>query len=212
MNCPLCKNEKNVLFEKAAARNFFQCENCNLVFVPDEELVSIDDEKTRYEFHHNSIDDAGYRNFLNRLCSAVVERIPAGAEGLDFGCGPESSLSVLFNEAGFQCADYDLFFRNDPAALNRQYDFLTCSETIEHFRNPKAELERFLKIVKPGGRIGIMTQLYDEAPAAFADWFYIRDPTHIRFFSRRTLEWLTEQYSLSAEFLPDGIVVFKNRG
>jgi hypothetical protein len=91
-----------------------------------------------------------------------------GARGLDFGCGREPTLSVLFEEAGFPCANYDLHYFNDPAVLNTQYDFLTCSETMEHFRNPREEFEKLLSLVKPGGWIGIMTQLRDDAPKSIA--------------------------------------------
>ncbi len=138
----------------------------------------------------------------------MIERIPADAAGLDFGCGPKPGLSVLFEECGFQCENYDLYYMNNPSVFERQYDFLTCSETIEHFRNPRAEFEQFLRLVKPDGTIGIMTQLYDETATSFEEWFYIRDITHIRFFSRRTFEWLAKYYRLTAEFLPDGIVIF----
>jgi hypothetical protein len=141
-----------------------------------------------------------------------------GAHGLDFGCGREPTLSVLFEEAGFPCANYDLYYFNNPAVLEKQYDFLTCSETIEHFRNPCEEFERFLQLVKPGGWIGIMTQLRDSAPP-FERWFYKDDATHVCFFSRQSFQWLSTACSrkrvtrektcdLHVEFHPDGVVLF----
>ncbi len=131
-----------------------------------------------------------------------------GAHGLDFGCGQKPTLSVLFEEAGCACDNYDLHFANDPAVLEKQYDFLTCSETMEHFCRPRKEFERFLRLVKPGGWIGIMTQLRDEAPP-FSTWFYKDDTTHVCFFSRQTFQWLEKQYGLHAEFHPNGVVLFQ---
>ncbi len=131
-----------------------------------------------------------------------------GACGLDFGCGQEPTLSVLFEEAGYACANYDLHFANDPAILEKQYDFLTCSETMEHFCRPREEFERFLKLVKPGGWIGIMTQLRDEAPP-FSTWFYKDDATHICFFSRKSFQWLEKTCGLNTEFHPDSVVFFQ---
>jgi SAM-dependent methyltransferase len=130
---------------------------CDLVFVPPEFHLSPEAEKARYEFHSHSLADSGYRDFLNRLFQPLEKVLPPGARGLDFGCGREPTLSVLFEEAGFPCANYDLHYFNDPAVLGKQYDFLTCSETMEHFRNPREEFERFLRLVKPGGMMIVAT-------------------------------------------------------
>jgi SAM-dependent methyltransferase len=136
----------------------------------------------------------------------LVKKLPSGATGLDFGCGQESTLSVLFKEAGFECADYDLHFANDPAVLEKQYNFLACSETMEHFQNPREEFESILRLVKPGGWIGIMTQLRDEAPP-FSTWFYKDDATHVCFFSRKTFQWLENQYGLHLELHSNGVML-----
>jgi hypothetical protein len=42
----------------------------------------------------------------------------------------------MLAEAGHAMALYDPFFRPDPAALERDYDFITCTETAEHFHHP----------------------------------------------------------------------------
>ena len=225
--CPLCANGATERFYCDRKREFFQCLECDLVFVPPEFRLSPEAEKARYDFHQQSLTDSGYRDFLNRLfqpltralrerpreCGAVTEgngktKLSPGARGLDFGCGQEPTLSVLFKEAGCACDNYDLHFANDPAVLEKQYDFLTCSETMEHFSRPHEEFERFLKLVKPGGWIGIMTQLRDSAPP-FEKWFYKDDATHVCFFSRKTFQWLEKQCGLHAEFHPNGVVLFQ---
>jgi hypothetical protein len=206
--CPLCASKATEPFHRDRKREFFQCLECDLVFVPSEFHLSSEAEKARYDFHSQSLDDSGYRDFLNRLFHPVQKKLLLGAHGLDFGCGSEPTLSVLFEESGFPCANYDLHFANNPAVLEKQYDFLTCSETMEHFQNPHAEFERFLRLVKPGGWIGIMTQLRDEAPP-FEKWFYKDDATHVCFFTRQTFQWLEKTYGLRAEFHPDGVVLFQ---
>jgi hypothetical protein len=211
LNCPLCASEATELFYRGKKREFFQCLECDLVFVPPKFHPSPDAEKARYEFHSQSLADSGYRDFLDRLFRPLAEKLPLGACGLDFGCGREPTLSVLFEEAGFPCANYDLYYLNDPAVLEKQYDFLTCSETMEHFRNPREEFERLIRLVKPGGWIGIMTQLRDSAPP-FGTWFYKDDVTHVSFFSRRTFQWLGKTCGLRVEFHPDSVVLFQAPG
>ena len=207
-NCPLCASKATEPFHRDRKREFFRCLECDLVFVPPELHLSPEAEKARYKFHSQSLADSGYRDFLNRLFRPLQKKLSPGARGLDFGCGQEPTLSVLFEEAGFTCDNYDLHFANDPAVLETQYDFLTCSETMEHFCRPREEFERFLRLVKPGGWIGIMTQLRDEAPP-FEKWFYKDDATHVCFFSRKTFQWLEKTYGLRAEFHPDSVVLFQ---
>ena len=205
--CPLCASKATELFYRDQKREFFQCLECDLVFVPPEFHLSLEAEKARYDFHSHSLEDFGYRKFLNRLFQPLETKLPLGARGLDFGCGREPTLSVLFEEVGFPCANYDLHYFNDPTVLETQYDFLTCSETMEHFQNPRAEFERFLRLVKPGGWIGIMTQLRNDAPP-FEKWFYKDDATHVCFFSRKTFQWLENAYGLKLEFHSDSVMLF----
>ncbi len=206
--CPLCANSATERFYRDRKREFFQCLECDLVFVPPEFHLSPEAEKARYDFHSQSLTDPGYRDFLSRLFQPLKNKLPPGVRGLDFGCGREPSLSILFEEAGFPCANYDLHYFNDPTVLEKQYDFVTCSETMEHFQNPREEFERLLSLVKPGGWIGIMTQLRDSAPP-FEKWFYKDDATHVCFFSRRTFQWLGKAYMLSVEFCPESVVLFQ---
>jgi SAM-dependent methyltransferase len=217
-NCLLCASEATESFHRDRKREFFQCLECDLVFVPPEFHLSPEAEKARYDFHRQSLTDSGYRDFLNRLFGPLETKLTPGVRGLDFGCGQEPTLSVLFEEAGYGCDNYDLHFTNDPAVLEKQYDFLTCSETMEHFCHPREEFERLLRLVEPGGWIGIMTQLRDE-PASpelrrssappFSTWFYKDDATHVCFFSRKTFQWLEKTYGLHAELHPNGVVLFQ---
>jgi SAM-dependent methyltransferase len=181
---------------------------CDLVFVTPEFHLSPEAEKERYDFHSHSLEDSGYRNFLNRLFQPLEKILPSGARGLDFGCGRTPTLSVLFEDAGLACDNYDLHYADDPAVLEKQYDFLTCSETMEHFKNPRAEFERFLRLVKPGGWIGIMTQLRDSAPP-FDKWFYKDDATHLCFFSQKSFQWLEKTHDLKLESHSGGVMIFQ---
>lgn len=209
--CPLCCSGKTALVCTDRRRTFFQCPECDLIFVPERFHLPPAEEKARYDFHQNDPADSNYRNFLNRLFQPLEKKLPPGSHGLDFGCGPGPTLSLMFEEAGHHCENYDLHYANEPALLERQYDFLTCSETMEHLYRPREEFERFLRLVKPGGWIGIMTQLHDEAPVPFERWHYKDDETHVCFFSRRTFETMSEIYMIPAEFHPDSVVLFQNQ-
>lgn len=207
-NCPLCDHTPEH-FCRDRNRDYLRCPRCDLIFVPEKDLLSPAEEKSRYDFHQNDPTDSRYRNFLNRLFQPLENKLKPGARGLDFGCGPGPTLSLMFEEAGYDCAIYDLYYANDPAVFNEQYDFLTCSETMEHMVRPGEEFERFVSLVKPGGWIGIMTQLHDEAPVPFERWHYKDDETHVCFFSKKSFQTLEKTYDLRLELHSDSVVLFQ---
>jgi 2-polyprenyl-3-methyl-5-hydroxy-6-metoxy-1,4-benzoquinol methylase len=134
--------------------------------------------------------------------------LPAGARGIDYGCGPGPTLSVMFAESGFSMVDYDPFFFAQGATLRDHYDFLTCSEAMEHFYTPALEWQRIQGLVRRGGWIGIMTARVDEVDD-FSTWYYKEDPTHVCFYARETFLWLADRDGMDAEFHGSSVVLLR---
>ena len=91
-------------------RNYVSCGKCRLVFVPNKFHLSASDEKEIYDQHQNNPDDSGYRVFLSRLLTPLVERLEPNRTGLDFGSGPGPTLSVMLSEKGHEMDIYDPFY------------------------------------------------------------------------------------------------------
>jgi hypothetical protein len=92
--------------------------------------------------------------------------------------------------------------------LARQYDFVTCTEVAEHFHHPARDWARLTTLVKPGGWLGVMTQL---APPdeLFLQWRYRRDPTHVCFYGPATFEWLALRFGFTMERERSDVVVLQ---
>ena len=191
--CPLCRSQKTVLLfttrDEASGRDFHHCSTCDLAFVPRQFHLTERAEKERYLQHNNDPDDQDYRSFLSRLFDPLSDRLKPGATGLDYGAGPGPALAAMMREAGFDVRIYDPFFYRDGSVLETTYDFITCSEVAEHFSDPRAEFERFQALLKPRGWLGVMTGMLD-GWREFPGWYYHRDPTHVAFYSRRTMDWI----------------------
>jgi hypothetical protein len=188
LHCPLCGTLGAVHFHRDSRREYLRCMECSLVFVPPGYYLGKVQEKAEYDLHQNRPDDPGYRRFLSRLAGPLLERIPAGARGLDFGCGPGPALAAMLVEAGCEVNLYDVFYRPQTEVLNLSYQFITATEVVEHLHEPGAELARLWQMLEPGGYLGVMTKLVIDA-AAFTSWHYKNDPTHICFFSDTTWKW-----------------------
>lgn len=98
----------------------------------------------------------------------------------------------MLAERGFPTNDYDPHFFPDEAPLSRQYDFLICTEVLEHLRRPAEDLARLDGLLKAGGLLGVMTGVLED-DAAFAGWWYRTDFTHISFYRPETLAWIAER-------------------
>ena len=205
--CPLCFSVQSAFFHRDKQRGFLRCRQCALVFVPAKSHLSKADEKSYYDFHQNSPLDSGYRSFLGRLSTPLLEQLKMGSQGLDFGSGPGPTLSLMLEAAGHSVALYDPFFAPDQTVFAREYDFITCSEVVEHLRAPGRELRRLWALLKPGGLLAIMTKrVIDQA--AFARWHYKNDPTHIVFFSAQTFNWLGKSWQIEPVFRGADVVFF----
>lgn len=209
MDCPLCYQRDITYFFKDKRRQYLHCNCCELVFADPLTLLSAEEELAQYQLHQNDLNDDGYRRFLSRLASPLLTALPATAvKGLDFGCGPGPLLALMLTEAGHQMAVWDPFFANDPAVLQQQYDFISCSEAIEHFVRPAEEWALWLTMLAPGGILAIMTKRYTSLEA-FAQWHYKNDPTHVSFFSKQTFIFLAQRDGFRISFPADDVVLLQ---
>lgn len=209
-HCPLCDAADIRAFHKDKRRDYLQCGRCELVFVPPQFHLSYAAEKAQYDLHENTLQDDGYRKFLSRLTSPLIERLPARASGLDFGCGPAPLLAAIMEDAGFRMQNYDIYYADERAVLNRSYDFIAATEVVEHLSQPGKELMRLWLMLQPGGYLAIMTKLVLDREA-FSRWHYIRDPTHISFFSRATWSWWARQHGAICEFVGADVIFLKRQ-
>jgi SAM-dependent methyltransferase len=205
--CPLCGGASTVSYHEDAGREYRLCTLCMLIFVPPAMLPTPLEEVLRYVEHENSRDDPRYEQFLRRLADPLSARLPCGARGLDFGSGPTPVLAELLTADGFPTASYDPFFAPDESLLDGVYDFIACSETVEHLHHPGEVFDRFSRILKPGGTVGVMTRFYGhEAP--FERWWYRRDPTHVSFYREETMRWIGQRHGWRVEFPVANVAIF----
>ena len=206
MNCVVCRQPEPVPLMAVGGRDYWRCERCQARFLDPGQQPDRSAEKQEYDRHQNDPGDAGYRGFLNRLAEPLLERLPSGSRGLDYGCGPGPALAAMLREAGHHMAVYDPIYAPDEDALTSRYEFITCTEVVEHFHDPAGEFERLVSLLEPGGWLGIMTRFQTD-DARFAGWHYRRDPTHVVFYRPATFEWLGQHLGLAVETRPPDVVL-----
>lgn len=209
--CPVCRDRRLVHLMAVSGRDYWRCAACEARLLDPRQLPSRGEELAHYRLHRNDPGDPGYRRFLGRLADPLLERLAPGSEGLDFGCGPGPALATMLDEAGHRMALYDPFFEPDAATLDRTYDFVTCSETAEHFHHPADEFDRLDRLLRPGGWLALMTSFQTD-DTRFADWHYRRDPTHVVFYREATLRLIAGQRGWSCEIPAPDVALMRKAG
>ena len=208
--CPLCVRDScSTPFFADRHRRYYRCEHCALVYAKRRSLPRAAEEKAIYDLHQNGAADPGYRHFLSRLANPLLQRLrPEQVQGLDFGCGPGPALAMMLEEAGREMSLFDPFYYPNTWALEQVYDFICCTEAIEHFHRPAHEWKLLNNLLAPDGCLAIMTQMLIH-PNRFARWTYKNDPTHVSFFSRETFAFLAERDGFECEFVGDNVVLMQ---
>jgi hypothetical protein len=179
-----------------------------LVFVPNAYHLTAEEEKARYDLHENNPGDQDYRRFLRRFFDPMNKVLDNNSYGLDFGSGPGPTLHVMFEEAGHTMEIYDIFFADDRSVLKKEYDFICATEVVEHLHCPMRELDKLWSCLKPKGYLGLMTKFVVDN-ASFQNWHYIRDDTHVTFFSKPTFQWIARQWDAKYSFSGEQVVIFQ---
>lgn len=195
--CPVCGAKSDALIE-VDDKTYFRCPTCAVRFLDPSVRLSREDEYAHYLHHENDVNDPGYRRFLSKLADPLLDRLQPGSKGLDYGCGPGPALAAMLREAGHDMAIFDPFFAPDPAPLSAVYDFVTCTETAEHFHDPAGDFSRLRDLVRPGGWLAVMT-CFQTDDDRFANWHYRKDPTHVVFYRAETFEHLARQWGWRCE-------------
>ncbi|MBE8189532.1 MAG: class I SAM-dependent methyltransferase [Candidatus Thioglobus sp.] len=209
--CPLCfENQVQIYCQnnsKNDLKDYLHCQKCDLVFAEKAFHLSKSEEKARYDLHQNNSADLKYRQFLSQVFDPVIQLIPPNSKGLDFGSGPGPTLSEMFSQRGFSVDLFDKFYANNPAIFANKYDFITATEVAEHLAEPGFELGRLYEMLEVGGILALMTKMLNPN-IDFKSWYYKDDPTHICFFSERTMRFLAKFWGAKVEFQNENVVLF----
>lgn len=197
--CPFGCDETVGAFAVVGVRRYDRCPSCGGVGMDPSAMLSPSEEFEHYKTHQNDPADQRYREFLRPLAEELQVRLARHQDGLDFGCGPGPGLAVMLADEGHRITLFDPFFHPNLPALEQRYDFIICCEVAEHFHSPDFEFARLAGRLRPGGWIGIMTSLIP-TDRPFPSWHYVKDPTHVSFYTPDTLRRIASRNGLACEF------------
>ncbi|MDE1905773.1 MAG: class I SAM-dependent methyltransferase [Rhodospirillales bacterium] len=111
---------------------------------------------------------------------------------LDFG-GGNGQFTAHLRNAGFSVADtYDPFMPPHDVRPTRQYDIVTCFETIEHSHDPNKIVDEIISFLAEGGLIILSTLLQplDFEKTGLAWWYAGPRNGHVSLHSKKSFAHL----------------------
>ncbi len=218
-DCPICASRETVWVSETEADTykFSNCRNCNFVFLNP--MPSRDELSELYETNTYEITQDWYPKSASRIRRALgrsLRLLPhiCRKEVLDVGCGGGFMTEAMricgarasgvdinpvaiayarnrFAKNSFFCEDFDAFLERKLV-----YDFVYCSDLLEHIGDLDYMMSFFCRVVRLGGRIYINTPDYDhpKVPPNLKDWDVFGPPYHVQFFNFQNAGLLFDEF------------------
>ena len=197
-SCKICSGSVRTIGCQQFEADYYYCTKCKFLSRDDQKILPAKQEQNRYLHHTNTLENTGYvdmlKTFIDKSITPFKQNIKTA---LDFGSGPGPVLSQLLREMGYETDIYDIYFAPGRVYLDKTYDLITCTEVLEHLKDPLETMKMLKDRLNPGGILAVMTLFHpvyeisstpDQLPCEkiFKDWWYRRDPTHRSFFRPET--------------------------
>lgn len=228
--CYLCQSSRTRR-PYASLPKIWACEECGLIFhYPKPDLCFLKEHYGEGYFISRSSVETGYDNYLRdeenirrsfRRRFRYIERfLPKPGRLLDVGCAAGFFLSEaskkswnaegieisafaakLAKNSGFQVFEGAL--EEYPEDANSVFDMISLWDVFEHLRDPRKDLQKLCRLLKPNGYLFLTTPAIDSLPHfLFRDrWMGFKEEEHLFFFSERTMRLLFLQCGFRIRFV-----------
>ncbi len=196
MKCLICAKKCDSFEDTAKGILYYECYSCGFIMKSPEHLSDFSEQKKRYDLHNNSPESEGYRAYFQRFVDFVLPCVDTPKNALDFGCGESSLLAQILTHNQISTDFYDPIYHPKEVYKDKKYDLIVSVEVFEHLHNPKDIFKMLIEHLQPNGYLAIQTAFYQNNRERFLHWHYRLDPTHVIFFSLKSLEKLADIFNM----------------
>ena len=90
-----------------------------------------------------------------------------------------------------------------------KYNRIYASECFEHFTNPYKTISFIASLQNSKGHLAIRTELFESSKVPLEKWWYFKDPTHVCFYTKHTVSWLSKAFNYKIKFLKSPFIVLE---
>ena len=196
--------------------SLYKCARCSLVYrspcLCAEELIALYSRQAKGLWGGDVVEQV-YRHDFKSVLDVIDRLYKPNAKVLDVGCftgalliyiqnnsihgsrfsldGVEPSLEAaeLAKSRGINIKGRSVF---DINVGESSYDFVVLTDVFEHLVDSYSVLAAIKRILKPDGKIILVTGAADSGPFLTfgSNYYYVAMPEHVIFISRKHAEWL----------------------
>lgn len=224
-------------FEYQTSPDTFQavrCRACGLVYLdprPDDTEFGRIYPSTYHAFEFSAEEFGLVYRIRRRLEATRLLRwcrgLPSGARIIDIGCGDGFHLGLLreFGDPSWRVEGIDADERAVAVAVkaglnvhcgvlgqvdlpNEAFDFAILIQTIEHVADPLSLMKQIRELLRPGGKIVIVTDNTDTLDFKLfhrRHWGGYHFPRHWNLFNKATMRSLADQAGFTIESLTTAV-------
>jgi len=196
MKCLICDKECERFEDTRWRIEYYECYSCGFVMKSTKNFSSFSEQKQRYDLHNNNQESEGYRAYFERFVNFLLPHINQPQNALDFGCGASSLLAQILTHNQISTDFYDPIYHPKEVYKDKKYDLIVSVEVFEHLHTPKEIFKMLVDHLNPKGYLAIQTAFYAEDRERFLNWHYRLDPTHVLFFSLKSLAVLATEFEM----------------
>lgn len=214
-NCSLCSGELIPKFDLLVLSKYqvqyLECTQCESL--QTELPYWIEESYAKGNIAH--LDTGTFqRNLQNLAASFFIAKLVRSKINFDFG-GGDGLLCRMLRDYGINSFVSDKYAENIyaqgfDATEGQKPDFVISFEVLEHFANPKVDLDQLFQVSPKA--VLVTTGRYS---AQGSDWWYLNAETgqHIFFYSNKAMKLVAKKYGyqliMTGKFLPiSGFTLF----
>jgi len=212
--CPICDSDRIEDRYKVQGYTISRCAFCDVFFV--REILTPNELSAVYaaaedDFVYDSEENLGNLRYYYGILRGIIEaRKPDRGRILDVGCAGGRFLEMM---TGWERHGTEIMARQAASARKMLgdtihngpfedypprenfFDVITLQDVFDHLIDPRANLERCFRLLKPGGLIVIKVHDIRCLFARFsgARFYAIAPPGHLFYFSRKPLSLMLQR-------------------
>lgn len=197
LQCKICGGLLENLSSPINDKEFHYCSICDSFSKHESQYPTEEVQREVYAYHENSLDQLDYVDYLVNFVEKAILPFKNGNRLLEFGSGPTPVLSAILEDRyHFEVSIHDKFFAPSKEYKFTKFNVISSTEVIEHISDPMIVFEDWVELLESGGIISIMTLFHPKEKEKFLEWWYVRDRTHLLFYSEKTFEWIATHFNL----------------
>jgi len=217
--CPMCGAEAARRFGEKNGYTLFRCGACGFLYL--DPMPAAADFARLYAGESAAAIESYPKAASRRRRGAIKARKFAhyirGRDVLDVGCGggfvagamqragaravgiDPNAPSIAYARRTFPACEFHCGVLDDLIALGRKFDFLYCSEVIEHVADAEAFTAALADLCRPGGHVFITTPDIGHwrVPKDLLSWDLVDPPRHVRYFTVESLRRLLARHGFA---------------